>query len=145
MFLLALCFASVARTSSLGVGNESLGQGNLPACCMPAYVTLFAASIVAVSVLAWLFRQRFIKHLPSKETMSTFCLVAPIVLLLLMAILPDVLLLIGTLALMPPTIRTIIGIAAATVVIYAGCPAVTANRAFYGRVFSRSSPYRNRK
>jgi len=82
---------------------------------------LFAASIVAVSILAWLFRQRFIKHLPSKETMGTVCLVAPIVLLLVMAILPDILLLIGTLALMPPTIRTIIGIAAAAVVIYAGC------------------------
>jgi predicted permease len=82
---------------------------------------LFAASIVAVSILAWLFRQRFIKHLPSKETMGTVCLVAPIVLLLVMAILPDILLLIGTLALMPPTIRTIIGIAAATAVIYGGC------------------------
>ena len=84
-------------------------------------VVLFAASIVAVSILAWLFRQRFIKHLPSKETMSTFCLVAPIALLLVMAILPDIVLLIGTLALMPPTIRTIIGIAAATAVIYGGC------------------------
>ncbi len=82
---------------------------------------LFAASIVAVSILAWLFRQRFIKHLPSKETMSTFCLVAPIALLLAMAILPDILLLIVTLSFMPPTIRAVIGIAAAAAVIYAGC------------------------
>ncbi len=84
-------------------------------------VTLFAASIVAVSILAWLFRQRFIKHLPSKETMNMFCLVAPIALLLLMAILPELVLLIATLNLMPPTIRTVIGIAAAAAVIYAGC------------------------
>ncbi len=84
-------------------------------------VTLFAASIVAVSILAWLFRQRFIKHLPSKEALSTFCFVAPIILLLVMAILPDILLLIATLSFMPPTIRTVIGIAAAAAVIYAGC------------------------
>ncbi len=84
-------------------------------------VVLFAASIVAISILAWLFRQRFIKHLPSKETIGTVCLVAPIALLLLMAILPDILLLIVTLSYMPPTIRAVIGIAAAAVVVYAGC------------------------
>ena len=59
-------------------------------------VALFAASIVAVSILAWFFRQRFAKYLPSRETMSTIYLVAPIALLLVMAILPDVLLLFVT-------------------------------------------------
>lgn len=84
-------------------------------------VALFAASIVAVSILAWFFRQRFAKYLPSRETMSTIYLVAPIALLLVMAILPDVLLLFVTLSLMPHSIRTIIGIAAAAAVIYGGC------------------------
>ena len=81
---------------------------------------LFTASIVAVSILVWLCRQRIAQHLPSKETVSTFCLVAPIVLLLAMAILPDVLLLTESLSLMSPTIRTVVGIAAACI-IYAGC------------------------
>lgn len=82
---------------------------------------LFACSLLAVSILAWLFRRRFTKYVPSKQAVSTFCLVAPIALLLLMAILPDILLLIVTLNLMPPTIRAVIGTAAAAVVVYAGC------------------------
>ena len=81
---------------------------------------LFACSILAVSILAWLFRQRFAKYLPSKETMSTFCLVAPIVLLLAMAILPDILVLICDPSLMPlhPNRHRH---RRAAVIIYAGC------------------------
>ncbi len=45
---------------------------------------LFACSIFAVTVLTWLFRQRFIQHLPSKETMSTLSLIAPVALLLVL-------------------------------------------------------------
>ena len=82
---------------------------------------LFACSILAISIVTWLFRRRLAKHLSSRETMSTVCLVAPIALLLVMAILPDILLLFVTINLMPPTIRAVIGIAAAAVVIYAGC------------------------
>ena len=82
---------------------------------------LFACSILAVCILTWTLRRRLAKHLPSRETMSTVCLVAPIALLLVMAILPDILLLFVTINHMPPTIRAVIGIAAAAVVIYAGC------------------------
>jgi hypothetical protein len=82
---------------------------------------LFACSILAVCILTWIFRRRLAKYVPSKETMSTVSLVAPIALLLIMAILPDILLLFATLSLMPHSIRTIIGIAAAAAVIYAGC------------------------
>ena len=39
---------------------------------------LFACSILAVSLLAWLFRQRLGKLVPSKDALSTFCLVAPV-------------------------------------------------------------------
>lgn len=84
-------------------------------------VTLFAASIVAVSILTWIFRRRFAKHLPSKEAMSTFCLVAPVGLLLLLAILPNVILLFVTINLMPTSIKAIIGLVAAAAIIYSGC------------------------
>jgi hypothetical protein len=82
---------------------------------------LFACSILAVSILVWLFRQRLAQHLPSKETVSTFCLVAPVVLLLCVAILPDVLLLISALSFMPHYLKTILGLSAAACIIYAGC------------------------
>jgi hypothetical protein len=82
---------------------------------------LLACSILAVSILAWLFRQRFVKHLPSKKAMSTFCLVAPVVVLLCIGLLPDILLLVSTINLMPPSIKAVLGLTAAATIIYAGC------------------------
>jgi hypothetical protein len=84
-------------------------------------IILLACSILAVSILAWLFRQRFVKHLPSKKAVSTFCFVAPVVLLLCIGLLPDILFLVSTINLMPPFIRSVLGLAAAATIIYAGC------------------------
>ena len=81
---------------------------------------LFACSILAVSILVWLFRQRFAQHLPSKETMSTVALVALVALLLVMAILPDIILLCGTLYLMPHAFKIVLGLAAAAM-LCVGC------------------------
>ena len=77
---------------------------------------LFACSILAVSILGWLLRRRFTKCLPSKETMSTLCLIAPVALLLVLAILPDLVLLFTTINLTPPILKTILAVAAATMV-----------------------------
>lgn len=82
---------------------------------------LFALSILAVSILAWLFRRRFTKYVPSKQSMSTFCLVAPVVLLLCVAILPDVLLILAAIKFMPPLLKTVLGFAAAAAILYSGC------------------------
>ena len=78
-------------------------------------VTLLASILVA-SVAVWFFRQRLVQFLPSKETMTTLLLFAPIALLVGMALLPDVLLLISTLKLLPPAFRIVLGLAAATMV-----------------------------
>jgi hypothetical protein len=82
---------------------------------------LFACSILAVSILTWLFRRRFTKYLPGKETVSTFSFVAPVALLLCVAISPDVLLLISAITYMPPLLKTVIGLAAAAAIVYTGC------------------------
>lgn len=81
---------------------------------------LLLVSIFAASILAWLFRQRLAKHLPSKETMSTFALFAPIVLLLIFAFLPDIVVLLSTMNLMPASVRIVLALAAA-VVVCVGC------------------------
>jgi hypothetical protein len=82
---------------------------------------LVACSALAVSVVAWLFRQRFVKHVPSKEALNNFCIVALVVLLLGIGLLPDILILVATVNLMPPLVKTVVGLAAAGAVIYAGC------------------------
>ena len=83
-------------------------------------ITLLASIFVASIVLAWLLRQRISRHLPSKETLTTAMLFAPIALLVGLALLPDVLLLISTMRLLPPAFRIILGLAAATM-ICVGC------------------------
>ena len=82
---------------------------------------LFAISIIAVSILTWLARRRFTKYLPSKEAVNTFCLVAPVVLLLCVAVLPDLVLFISLLAIMPHYLKLVLGLSAAACIIYAGC------------------------
>lgn len=82
---------------------------------------LFAISIIAVSILAWLFRQRFAKFVPSKDAVTTFGIAAPVVLLLCLAILPDVLLLVSAIAFMPHYLKLVLGASAATCIIFAGC------------------------
>jgi hypothetical protein len=79
-------------------------------------ITLLASILVASIVLAWLFRQRIAQHLPSKETLTTAMLFAPIALLVGLALLPDVLLLISTMRLLPPAFRIVLGLTAATLV-----------------------------
>ncbi len=82
---------------------------------------LFACAILAVSILTWLFRRRIAKYVPSKDAVTTFGIAAPVVLLLCLAILPDAILLISALALMPHYLKLILGLSAATCIIYAGC------------------------
>ncbi len=82
---------------------------------------LFAISIIASIILAWLFRRRFAEYIPSKSAVSTFGIAAPVVLLLCLAILPDVLLLISAIAFMPHYLKIVVGLSAATCIIYAGC------------------------
>ena len=53
--------------------------------------------------------------------MSTFCLVAPVALLLCVAVLRDAVLLISAIYAMPPLLKTIIGCAAAPAILYSGC------------------------
>jgi Mn2+/Fe2+ NRAMP family transporter len=77
---------------------------------------LFACSILAVSILAWLFRQRIAQHLPSKETLTTTMLFAAVALLLVVVLLPDILLLVYTLNIMPHSLRIVLALAAATMV-----------------------------
>ncbi len=77
---------------------------------------LFACSILAVSILAWLFRQRLAQHLPSKESMTTAMLFAAVALLLVVVLLPDILLLVYTLNIMPHSLRIVLALAAATMV-----------------------------
>jgi hypothetical protein len=78
-------------------------------------VTLLA-SILVTSIAVWLFRQRLAQHLPSKETMTTVCLFAAVAVLLVVVLLPDVLLLVYTLSLMPHSLRIVLALAAATMV-----------------------------
>jgi len=82
---------------------------------------LVTCSALVVLVVVWLFRQRFVKHLPSKEALNNFCIVALVVLLLCVGLLPDILILVAKVNLMPPLVKTVLGLAAAAVIIYAGC------------------------
>jgi hypothetical protein len=77
---------------------------------------LFACSLFAVAILTWLFRQRLARFLPRKETMTTATLFAAVALLLAVVLLPDILLLVYTLSLMPHSLRIILALAAATMV-----------------------------
>ena len=84
-------------------------------------ITLLASILVA-SVLAWLFRQRLAHYMPRKETVTTVCLFAPIALLLIIALLPNIFLLILTMNLLPHSFRILLALAAAaTVAVGIGC------------------------
>jgi hypothetical protein len=84
-------------------------------------ILLLASSIIAVATIAWFYRESLIRQLPSKEAVNTFCLIAPVVLLLCIGLLPDIFLLVSTINLMPHFLRTILGIGAAACIIYSGC------------------------
>jgi len=77
---------------------------------------LFACSILAVTILTWLFRQRLARFLPRKETVTTVTLFAAVALLLAVVLLPDILLLVYTLSIMPHSLRIVLALAAATMV-----------------------------
>jgi hypothetical protein len=76
---------------------------------------LFACSIVVVSVLAWLYRQRLAQHLPTKKTMTDVLVVASIVLLAVLVLLPDIFIFVSTMKLLPTPFKIILTIAAAVV------------------------------
>ncbi len=78
-------------------------------------ITLLASILVA-SVLAWLFRQRLAHYIPRKETLTTAMLFAAVALLLVVVLLPDILLLVYTLNIMPHSLRIVLALAAATMV-----------------------------
>ena len=85
-------------------------------------ITLFASILVTSIIFAWLFRQRLAHYMPRKETVTTVCLFAPIALLLILALLPDILLLILTMNLLPHSFRILLALAAAaTVAVGIGC------------------------
>lgn len=81
---------------------------------------LLACSILAL-VLAWRFRRRLAHHIPRKENMTTTILVAATVVLAVLALLPEILILVSTVNLMPLFIKTALGLAAAAAIIYVGC------------------------
>ncbi len=80
--------------------------------------------ILVTAIVAWLLRRRLVAsilaRLPRKETMTTALLFASIALLLAIALLPDILILISTMSLMPPFFRIVLGLVAAAV-ICVGC------------------------
>lgn len=82
---------------------------------------LVTCSALVAFVVAWLFRQRVVEHLPSKEALNNFSIVALVVLLLCIGLLPDILILMATVNLMPPFLKAILGLVAAAAIIYAGC------------------------
>ena len=79
-------------------------------------ITLLASILVTSIIFAWLFRQRIAQHLPSKETLTTAMLFAAVALLLVVVLLPDILLLVYTLNIMPHSLRIVLALAAATMV-----------------------------
>ena len=83
-------------------------------------VIILLASTLVTAIVAWLLRRRLaasiLARLPRKETVTTLCIFAPIALLLILALLPDLLILLSTMNLLPHTFRIILGLAAATVV-----------------------------
>lgn len=85
---------------------------------------ILLASILVTAIVAWRLRRRLAAlthaYLPRKETMTTALLFAPIALLLLIALLPDLLVLISTMNLMPPYFRIVLALAA-TVLVCIGC------------------------
>jgi hypothetical protein len=84
-------------------------------------ITLLA-SILVVAIVAWFYRQRLARYMPRKETVTTLCLFAPIALLLILALLPDILLLILTMNLLPHSLRCVLAVAAAvTIAVGIGC------------------------
>ena len=79
-------------------------------------VSLLASLFIASIILAWLFRQRLARFLPRKETVTTVTLFAAVALLLAVVLLPDILLLVYTLSIMPHSLRIVLALAAATMV-----------------------------
>ena len=86
-------------------------------------ITLLASTLVT-AIVAWLLRRRLAAsiraRLPRKETVTAVCLFAPIALLLILALLPDILLVIWTMNLLPHSLRIVLALAAATM-ICVGC------------------------
>ena len=87
---------------------------------MTTLIFVICSALVAC-VIAWLLRQRFVKQLPSKEALTNFWIVALVVLLLCVGLLPDILIILAMVNLMPPLAKTVLGLAAASAIIYAGC------------------------
>jgi hypothetical protein len=75
---------------------------------------LLVCSIFA-AILAWRFRQCLAPYLPPRETMTTAILVGSIVLLAILALLPEILSLVSTMKLLPPIVKIVLVLAAAVV------------------------------
>lgn len=73
------------------------------------------------AAFAWLKRQRLARYLQWKETMFTITIIASIVLLALLAVLPDLIAVLSTLQLMPPLVKTALVLVAAVPLIVVGC------------------------
>ena len=88
-------------------------------------VILLACSILLTSIVAWLFRQRLIAstlpHLPRKETMKTAILLSSITLLAILALLPDLFILVSAMKLLSSFWRTALTLVATTFILAATC------------------------
>jgi peptidoglycan/LPS O-acetylase OafA/YrhL len=83
---------------------------------IPVTTLILLACSIAALVLVWRFRQRLAHHIPRKETMSTAILVASIALLATFALLPDIVVLVSSMNLLPPLLKIVLVLAAV-----AGC------------------------
>ncbi len=81
---------------------------------------LFVVAILVVATLAFLLRHRVAHHLPRAETLSTTVLLASIVVLAILALLPDLITLVSSMKLLSSFLRIFITLVAA-VVAFLGC------------------------
>ncbi len=82
---------------------------------------LVASSALVALVVAWLLRQQLVEHLPSKEVLNNFSIIALVVLLLCIGLLPDILILVSAVNLMPPFLKAVLGVLVAGTIICVGC------------------------
>ena len=88
-------------------------------------IILLACPIVLTSIVAWRFRRRLVAstlpHLPRKENMKFAILLSSITLLAILALLPDLYILVSAMKLMSGFWRTALTLLATTFILAATC------------------------
>lgn len=82
---------------------------------------LLIALILATAAAAWLYRQRLVRYLPTKNTMLTITIITSIVVLAVLAVLPDLIILLSAVKLLSPLVKTALVLAAVVSLIVVGC------------------------